>query len=187
MCREVQQRGNFDIWSPSVGSTLGYAYLLAGRVPDAVKLLEDAVSQATSMKAMYGHSLRLAYLGEAALADGRIDDARRHAQHALDVSRSQHERGHEAYALRVIAEITARDVTADVQACEAAYAQASALAEELGMRPLLALCRFGLGTLHRRTGKNERAHASLAATATMARDMGMTLWLEQAEMELMRW
>jgi hypothetical protein len=47
------------------------------------------------------------------------------------------------------------------------------LASELGIRPLLAHCHLGLGTLYRRTGKREEAHDHLTTAATMYREMGM--------------
>jgi hypothetical protein len=52
------------------------------------------------------------------------------------------------------------------------------LAQELGMRPLVAL---GLAKLYHRTDKREQAQAHLATATTMYRDMGMTYWLEKAE------
>src|SRR5687767_5129164 len=61
------------------------------------------------------------------------------------------------------------------------YRAALALAEELGMRPLVAHCHFGLGKLYRRTGTREQAQEHVATAPTMYRDMGMTYWLEQAE------
>ena len=41
----------------------------------------------------------------------------------------------------------------DAEAAEAHYRQALALADELGMRPLVAHCHLGLGKLYRRTGE----------------------------------
>ena len=64
------------------------------------------------------------------------------------------------------------------------YHLALALAFELDMRPLVAHCHFGLGTLHRRTDKRDHAQEHLVAARTMYREMGMTYWLEQAEAEL---
>jgi hypothetical protein len=58
------------------------------------------------------------------------------------------------------------------------------LAEELGMRPLVAHCHLGLGKLYRRTGKREQARERLATATTMYREMGMTYWLEKAEAEV---
>ena len=58
------------------------------------------------------------------------------------------ERGHQAYALRLLGEIAARREPPEVEQAEAHYRQALALAEELGMRPLQAHCHLGLGTLY---------------------------------------
>ena len=58
-----------------------------------------------------------------------------------------------------------------------------ALAEELGLRPLVAHCHLGLGKLYRRGGKREEAREHLAIATTMYREMDMRFWLEQAETE----
>ena len=58
-----------------------------------------------------------------------------------------------------------------------------ALAEELGMRPLVAHCHLGLGKLYRRTGQQEQAQEHLTTATTMYREMDMRFWLEQAEAE----
>ena len=62
--------------------------------------------------------------------------------------------------------------------------QALALADELGMRPLVAHCHLGLGTLYRRTGDRAKAEEHLTTATTMYREMGMTFWLEKADAEL---
>jgi hypothetical protein len=46
---------------------------------------------------------------------------------------------------------------------------------------LVAHCHLGLGKLYRRTGKREQASEHIITAATMYREMGMTYWLEQAE------
>ena len=64
------------------------------------------------------------------------------------------------------------------------YHQALALAEELGMRPLIAQCHLGLGRLYRRTDNLEQAKRHLTTATSMMREMKMGMWLEQAEAEL---
>jgi hypothetical protein len=59
-----------------------------------------------------------------------------------------------------------------------------ALAEEIGMRPLVARCHHGLGELYRREGKGQEAQAHLSTATTMYRQMDMRFWLEQAEAAL---
>jgi Tetratricopeptide repeat len=66
------------------------------------------------------------------------------------------------------------------------YRQALALASELGMRPLLAHCHLGLGTLYRRTGKREQAHEHLTTAMTLYREMEMRFWVERTEAEMKR-
>jgi hypothetical protein len=50
------------------------------------------------------------------------------------------------------------------------------------MRPLVAHCHLGLGKLHRRMGKRERAGEHLTTAMTLYREMDMRYWLE-AELE----
>ena len=180
-CREIQRLGNFDLWSASISSSLGYAYLLGGRLDDAAALLTEAVEQANATKSMLGHSLRLAYLGEAVFLMGRTEEALQHAHCALEVSRTQRERGHEAYVLRLLAEIAAHQEPLDVEAATAAYRLALGLTEELGMRPLTAQCHLGLGLLGRRAGQHQLAERHLTMASAMFREMGISHWLKKAE------
>jgi hypothetical protein len=71
-----------------------------------------------------------------------------------------------------------------VSGAEGLYREALALAEELGMRPLVARCHLGLGRLSRRTGQRGPAREHLTTATTMFRQMGMQFWLEQAAVEL---
>jgi uncharacterized protein HemY len=55
------------------------------------------------------------------------------------------------------------------------------LATELGVRPLVAHCHLGLGTLYRRTGDHAKAEEHLTTASAMHREMDMAFWLEKAE------
>jgi class 3 adenylate cyclase len=59
-----------------------------------------------------------------------------------------------------------------------------ALAAELEMRPLVAHCHRGLGTLYRRTGDRTKAAQHLTTAIAMYREMDMGFWLARAEAEL---
>jgi tetratricopeptide (TPR) repeat protein len=112
---------------------------------------------------------------------GRIEEAMQHAARALEISQAQQERGYEAHALRLLGEIAAHPDSPDAEQAEARYRQALALAEELGMRPLVAHCHLGLGTLYRKSGRSEQARAELATAIDLYRAMEMTFWLTRAE------
>ena len=94
------------------------------------------------------------------------------------------ERGHQAYALRLLGDIAARHEPPENEQAEDYYRQAHTLAEELGMRPLVAHCHFGLGTLYGRMGQVEQSHVELTAAIELYHAMDMAFWLPQAEAAL---
>ena len=105
-----------------------------------------------------------------------------HIRRAVSLTRERGERGSEAYALHLMADIALGPDPPDVEMVESHYRQAIGLAEQLGMRPLIAHCHLGLGKLYRRTGKRQEAE-HLATATTMYREMDMAYWLERAEAE----
>src|SRR5262249_38833749 len=113
-----------------------------------------------------------------------LEDAHAVAEGALAHARAYQERGDEAYALRLLGEIAARREPPESAQAEAAYHQALTLAEELGMRPLMAHCHRGLGTLYAATGQREQARTALSTAIEMYRSMEMTFWLPQTETAL---
>jgi tetratricopeptide (TPR) repeat protein len=180
----VCQTVNIPLWFPRLASALGYAYALSDRVAEGLPLLEQAVEQTTSIRVMVYHTLWVAWLSETYLLAGRMGDAIELAQRALDLSRERKERGTEAWALRLLGDIAAQRNPQESEQAAAYYRQALALAEELGMRPLLAHCHLGLGTLYGRMGRVGPARAALTAAIELYRAMDMTFWLPQAEAAL---
>lgn len=171
---------NLPIALPVLAASLGPAYALTGRPEDAIRLLEQAVDQARSMRRAGGHAMLLLQLGDAYRLAGRITDASVIAQHALDLARTHKERNHEAYALRLLADIVAPGPGGPRGEAEPLYAQALRLAEDLSMRPLAARCRLGLARLHARLGHSELAAAGLAGAAEAFSALGMSNWVAEA-------
>jgi tetratricopeptide (TPR) repeat protein len=120
-------------------------------------------------------------VGISYLRAGRVDETVGCVNEALALTRRLGARGSEAHALRLLGEVA--ECRACPEAGEEHYRQALDLANELGMRPLVAHCHLGLGKLYRRTDKREQAQEHLATATTMYREMDMTYWLEKAEAE----
>jgi tetratricopeptide (TPR) repeat protein len=195
---------------PVVAAYLGSAYALSGRLPEALPLLQQAVAQGNAIQLVDQQALRLVLLGEGYLLADRLSDAVPLAQEALALARTRRERGAQGYALRLLGALAAHAATAEAsaasattavatsgsaerskviaaarpEAAENAYQQAIALADDLGMRPLLAYSYVGLGTLYSRLERREPARAALSAAIALCQAMDMTFWLSQAQAAL---
>jgi class 3 adenylate cyclase/tetratricopeptide (TPR) repeat protein len=121
---------------PFVASPLGWTYALAGRHDEGLGLLQEAIERAETMQFGANHALRLVWYGEAQRLAGHAEGARRCAVQALETARRSGERGHEAYARRLLGELTGS--AGETDAAGEHYRAAHALAESLGMRPLAA-------------------------------------------------
>jgi tetratricopeptide (TPR) repeat protein len=122
------------------------------------------------------------WLGRAALVLGRLDDARRLSERALEFSPRQP--GFAAHALHLLGDIATHPDRFQAKTGEIHYRKALAIAEPRGMRPLVAHCQLGLGKLYLRDGKRKRAYEHLTTATATYREMDMRFWLEQAEAEM---
>jgi len=166
---------------PISAANLGQAYLLAGRTRDAQSLLERAIQQMGVLgNAMHRVGATLA-LGEAYLKVGDQGRAHALATEGLALSQAQGARSGEASAWRLLGAVAAGSDPPDREQAENHYRQALALADELGMRPLMAHGHLDLGTLYQKVGRDDEAQAELRTATEMYRAMEMAFWLEKAE------
>ena len=181
--RDMEQ--SLEVWrtlqAPAPNSTLvglGLAYCRIGRASEGLALIDGAQAETVIV-----HYSDRAASGEAYLLAGRTAEAAGQAQRALDLAREKGQRAFEADALHAGGDVASRSEPFAAAVAEQQYRAALSLANELGMRPLVAHCHLGLGKLYRRTGKRQEAQEHLATATTMYRDMEMPFWLEQAEEE----
>jgi tetratricopeptide (TPR) repeat protein len=177
ICRGADLPGPF----PWIAMSLAGAYLMCGRIADAVSLLMQAKVQSTAPGRHYFERLCSLPLGRAHLLQGRLEEAQALADRALALGREQQALGHQAHTLRLLGDIAATHDRPDLPLAEGQYQQAVALAGTLGMRPLQAHCHRGLGTLYTKIGRTDQARVVLATATDLYRTMGMTFWLSQAE------
>lgn len=125
-------------WRPAVMATLGAAYVATGRPAEGRRVIEEAIRHAEAARILSGHSMWVVYLGVALLGAGRLAEARAQALRARDLARLRGERGFEAWASRLLAEIAAR--AGERAAALESYREAMAMALALDMRPLAGRC-----------------------------------------------
>jgi tetratricopeptide (TPR) repeat protein len=180
------QSANIAVLFPMIASILGAAYALAERMAEAHPLLDQVRERVATGSRIYRtfYALVLTEVSEALLLVGRVEEASALATRLLDLSRTHPGRGYQAHAYRLLGEIAARREPPEHGQAEAHYRPALAVAEELGMRPLVAHCHRGMGTLYVATGQWGQARAELSTAIEMYQSMAMTFWLPQTEAAL---
>jgi class 3 adenylate cyclase/tetratricopeptide (TPR) repeat protein len=174
---------NIAYLTPIALAALGHIYARSGRVEQGVSWLQQALAGYASAGIGYLRSMSMVQLGEAHFLAGRAVEAWDFGTRAVVLAREREERGHEAWAHRLLGEMASHRDHPDVAAAEAHYAASTALALELGMRPLVARCRFSLGQLYGRAG-DRRATEHLTSAISLFQEMGMRFWFDKAEAEM---
>jgi class 3 adenylate cyclase/tetratricopeptide (TPR) repeat protein len=132
-------------------ASLAVAYAWSERITDTASLLDQTPHRTDAV-------LRCS---EAYLLAGRVAEARQLAQRALAHARDHQEQGHQAQAWWLLGEIAMHGDPSEIEPAVVHYRQALALAEELGMRPLVTHCHRGLGTVYAKMGQHEQARGEL--------------------------
>jgi tetratricopeptide (TPR) repeat protein len=145
-----------------------------------VTFLERALAGPTR-DAFSGHR-DIFYLADAYLRVHRLDDARRHAERALDLARRCGQLGREACALRLLSSISL--TLGDDATAESLGRQALQLGSDLGMRPLVAHCHASLAVLYARSDKRANAEAHVTAATVLYDEMQMPYWQREMERDL---
>ena len=182
--RTLSHEWDIAYLTPIALAALGHVRARLGRVEEGVSLLQEALIGYASAGIGYLRSMSMVQLGEAHLLAGRAEEAFDVGIRAAVFARERGERGHEAWAHRLLGEIASYGDRPDVAAAESHYANSTALALDLGMRPLVAHCRFSLGKLHRRAGDRRTTTEHLTTAVSLFHEMGMRFWLEKAKAEM---
>jgi tetratricopeptide (TPR) repeat protein len=180
LCRASGNRN----WLRPIVAGLGYAAALQSRLAVGRALLEEAIGENVRTGGLQGLAYRIAQLSEVDRLTGRGEEAWQHARQALDLAQQRKARGDEAHALHQFGVVQAHADHPDVAQADAHYQQALALAEELGMRPLVAHCHLALGRLYGQTGRGEEARAALTTAIDLYRAMDMIFSLPQVDRAL---
>ena len=181
-CVELSRTWDSHAWAQESDAGWACALALRGERDEATRALEAASTAPTGTGVGIFLARRAVWFGEAARWCGRPQEAIRLANDGLRRARAQQERGDEAWALRLLGDLASD--RQQVSEAEGHYRDALAVAEALGMRPLIAHCHQGVGGQARRTGDLVRARRELGVARDLYREMSMTFWLEGTDAAL---
>ena len=161
-------------------SMLGAAYVFAGRVAEALPLLEEGAER-ESLTYVGLEFQRLAPLARAYSAVGRHDDALRAAERGLDLARMYRSAFGEAWLLLILAIVTLSSDPPDVERSLVSGADALTRSLALGTRPMSGHCHLALGQAHWAAGHSREGEEHIRTAVEMYRQMEMPYWLDVAE------
>jgi class 3 adenylate cyclase/tetratricopeptide (TPR) repeat protein len=177
--------GNVAIHLPWAAASSAWALAQIGEAGEALNWVREAeqLLERQAARGIVGHR-GWAYhaVGRASLLLGRLDEARRLGDRAVETS--QRQPGFAAHALCLLGDIATHPDRFDAESGEAHYGEALALAQPHGMRPVVAHCHLGLGNLYRRASQPQHARENLTTAMTMYREMDMGFWLEQGKADM---
>ena len=153
-------------WSSNIASILGYAYAQSGRMEEGVLLMQQAIEASRASGGMVNHASEVTRLGEAFLLAGRLDEAHELGQRALDLARKHKERGNEALALRLLAEVAVRRSPRDESVVRDLYGQAGRHRRRAGYGTIAERNDPGLGPPCRSGSTPTRARKSSRRSST---------------------
>lgn len=189
MARSLLEQGVAVLRSGNVALSLGpalassaWALAQLGETGEAVSPLREGEQAAERLAVMGRLQLRgwdFHALARACLLLGRLDEAQSLGERAVELVSSQP--GAAAHALHLLGDIMTHPDRFDAECAEAQYRGALTIAEERGMRPLVAHCHLGLGKIYRRKGKHLEAEEFFTTATAMYRDMDMAFWVKRAE------
>jgi len=152
-----------------IAAKLAYAYAMTGRHDAAMKML-DRAKHPGNLSATPDAGVQV-WIADVYAMLGAAGEAAQWLARALELARHGRERGSEAWALRLQGEFALRDRRAEAAAdC---FGAALAIAESLGMRPLLLHCYRGLAEAARLAGHSAAAAAETAAAQTLGAELGI--------------
>jgi class 3 adenylate cyclase/tetratricopeptide (TPR) repeat protein len=172
------------VWLPAALCALGWVLASSGRAAEGVPHLQRGTALMETIGVKAHRSLLYGWCADALLLAGSLEDAERVAGHAVELAVAAGERGSEAEARYITAQIVAARASTDLESAAAHYEQVRGQAAKLEMRPLLARCHLSLGQLYQRGGRLAAAREHLNAAVALFREMGMRRWLAEAEVAL---
>lgn len=178
--REVLNRGlqicaetDVGLLYPRMAGAAGYALALCGDRENGIEILKRAAEVGESLNVPVYLSLVHVWLSEAHLMAGALPEALAEARLAVQQAIRYEETSNCAWALNALGDVHMASGPEGVSDALEAYEKCEAIAEEQGLLPLLARCRFGLGKVYGALGQPDIATKALASARRICERIGL--------------
>lgn len=175
---EKSQAVNF---LPIAWAYLGRGYYLLGELNTALRFIEKGLKM--QMDAGTLGWLSLHHLGLSLVHSdlGNLKEGRAHAEQALNLSQTNHERYFEGESWIQLGRIVGKMEKSRIDKAEEYILKGMKILDELKIKPVYTLGYSFLGELYAEAGQKEKALENLKKAETMYQEMGMDYWLARTK------
>jgi predicted ATPase/class 3 adenylate cyclase len=165
---------------PTTTGLLGLAYTLNERLDEALPVTEESESLTSTIR-IFDTPMAITAASIVFQRCGKSDEAAQAIEQVMELTSQRKLRGSHARALYTAATLIGDSGAPAEERAQRHFVEALTLAEELGMRPLLAQCHQGLGILLGNARETEEADVHFKKAAELFHSMNMPYWLAQTE------
>ncbi|MDJ0957609.1 MAG: adenylate/guanylate cyclase domain-containing protein [Arenicellales bacterium] len=180
----LSREWNLEALTPGIKGSLGFAYAISGRLEEGLQMLKETVKDIEASGRLAFHTLLNVYLGEVLIKVSEYDAAETITDRALNLARERGEKGFEAMALHLMAEVCVHTSSAKRERAKRLYGESIEMARTLNMRPLVARCNLGLGYLLRQLKNTDQSREKYLMALSDFRDMQMQQFVTVTETAL---
>jgi len=166
---------------PVTWSLLGMGYYLLGDPGTALSFLEKGLKMKTYMELPGFLSLRHLALSSVHLGLGNLNEARVHAEQALNLGQANHEKYCEGVSWLQLGRIVGKMEGSRIDEAEEYILRGMKISDELETKPAYAMGCLNLGELYAEAGQKEKALENLKKAEAMYQEMGMDYWLARTK------
>jgi class 3 adenylate cyclase/tetratricopeptide (TPR) repeat protein len=165
---------------------LGWAHRLMGQSKTAIDLTEKGLKIHADLGLPFWRYLCHSFCGYTYFEQGDVEQARTHAELALQFSLENNEKLGQGWSRILLGRVLAKTDATRIEAAEQQILQGISLEEELGLRVFCGWGYLFLGEVYADAGRREEAMENLKKAETMFQEMGMDYWLGKAQEALAR-
>ena len=164
---------------PRALSFLGYGYCLLGELETALKFTEKAlkIQKDIGFPVAYIHWCLIFVHSDL----GNLNEAKVHAEQALNLAQTSHQKFWEAMSQIQLGRIFGKMEGSQLRKAEEHVLQGMKILDELEEKPFYAQGYLSLGELYADVGQKEKALENLKKAEAMFQEMGMDYWLARTK------
>jgi len=162
---------------PLAWALIGEGYLLLGDPGTALRFMEKGLKMKMKIGAPGWLSLHHWGLSLVHFDLGNLNEARAHAEQALKLAQTNHEKYFEGEAWLQLGRTVGKMEESQIDKAEESILQGMKILDDLETKPAYAVGWLHLGELYANAGQKEKALENLKRAETMFQEMGMDYWL----------